>query len=329
MSPLRRRLRSIPTVAAGAVGLTLLAPLWVVISAVFDLVTGARRLPTTRLLAFATAWCWLEVAGVTWAAALWVTGQRSNLRAHYALQRWWVTTLIGALRTTTGIRVAAHGAERLAPGPTILLARHASLADSLISAWVVTVQAQLRPHYVLKRELLMVPNLDVVGNRLPNCFIDRDGPDAADSVAALTATAARLGTADVMVIFPEGTRSSPDKRQRALDRIADRDPQRAQRLGGLTHLLPPRPGGTLALLRGAPQAAVAVAWHTGLDGLDTFRGMRRALRHSAPEVRFGIERVDRPTLPGPAGDVSPDVERWLDEQWLALDRQISAAAVTR
>jgi hypothetical protein len=59
--------------------------------------------------------------------------------------------------------------------------RHASIGDTLLASALVG-----RPHgifwlrYVLKRELLWDPCLDVVGNRLPHVFVDR----ASDRFAA-------------------------------------------------------------------------------------------------------------------------------------------------
>ena len=98
---------------------------------------------------------------------------------------------------------------------------------------------------------------------------------------------------EVAVIFAEGTRSTTAKRRRALERIAARDTARADRLDALRHLLPPRPGGAGALLSGAPDADVVLAWHTGFDGLDTFSGMIRALAAPLPPVRFVVRRVPR------------------------------------
>lgn len=319
MSTLRRRAVSITAVGCGAVLLTLTAPLWVPIAAVADLAMLRRRLPTVRLLAFATAWCWLEVCGVGAAGWLWVTRRRTDLAAHYALQRWWATRLMGTLRATTGITVEPSDAAILAPGPVIMLGRHASLADSLVSAWVITAGARMQPHYVLKRELLAVPNLDIVGNRLPNCFVDRQSADAEAELAKLRATAARLGADDVMVIFPEGTRSTPLKRERALAKIAERDPQRAARLSTLAHLLPPRPAGTLALLAGQPDADVVLAWHTGFDGWDSFGGIHRGVRRRPAPIRFEMTRIPRRELPRPE-----DLAQWLDAQWLDLDRRVGA-----
>ena len=125
-----------------------------------------------------------------------------------------------------------------------MLCRPASLADSLVSAWVVTSLAGLRPRYVLKRELLADPCLDIVGNRLPNYFLDRQAADSRLELDALTLLSAGMGLDDVAVIFPEGTRASPNKRERALSKLRERDPARAERLAGLQHLLPPRPAGS-------------------------------------------------------------------------------------
>lgn len=314
---LRRRVASVSMVTFGALALTAGAPLWVPATVFADLVTGRRRLPTTRLGAFATGWCWLEVIGVARATGLWLVGRAGDLDAHYRLQRWWITSLMGVLKRTTGISIDATGAECLAPGPVVMVCRHASLADSLLSAWVISDVAKMNPHYVLKRELLAVPNLDIVGNRLPNCFIDRESADANAELTRLSNAAARLGSKDVMVIFPEGTRATPAKRAAALTKIAATDPARAEELAGLRHLLPPRPGGTLAILAGRPNADVVVAWHTGFEGMDSFAGIHRALRDRPRTVVFRMERLDRGLV-----DAGNDPARWLDDQWLTMDERI-------
>ena len=123
------------------------------------------------------------------------------------------------------------------------------------------------------------------------------------------------------MIFPEGTRASARKRVRALERIAERDAGRAARLADLRHLLPPRPAGSLALLAGAPNADVVIAWHTGFDGLDTFGGILRALARPPVTARFVIRRVPRADVPtDPAAAAA-----WLDDAWLRADTEVAAA----
>ena len=85
-------------------------------------------------------------------------------------------------------------------------------------------------------------------------------------------------------------------------------------------LLPPRPAGSRALVEGAPDADVVLAWHTGFDGLDSFGGMMRRLARPLPPVRFVMRRVPRAEVP--AGDA---FDRWLDDEWLAMDAEVDRA----
>ena len=316
-STLRRRIVSIPALFLAAVILTLTIPLWAPVAALFDLVRGRLRLPTVRLLAFGVCWAWLEVCGVAGAFGLWCVGRARHHRAQYALQRWWAARLMGALRVTTGIAIEAADATALPPGPTIMLCRHASLADSLVSAWVVTSKARMNPRYVLKRELLVDPCLDIVGNRLPNHFLDRGADDSSAELAALCDLAAGLQADEVAIIFPEGTRAAAHKRERALTKIGERDPQRASKLAPLQHLLPPRPAGAAALLDGCPTADVVVAWHVGFDGLDTFGGILRHLSRRPTPVQFHAIRIPREQVPSADGFTA-----WLDDQWLLADAAV-------
>jgi 1-acyl-sn-glycerol-3-phosphate acyltransferase len=303
----RRRLVSIPAVVLGALALLVLLPIWLPVALVVDLVTEPRRLPRARLLLFALCWTWLETAALVRLAWVWATGGARDLRRMTAAQRWWASGLLGALRLTTA--------------PVVLLARHACLADSLVSAWVVVAPAALRVRFVLKRELLSDPCLDVAGNRLPNHFVDRDAPDSGPELAALSALTAGIGDDTCAAIFPEGTRANPGKRARALAKIAERDPERAARLGALRHLNPPRPAGSAALLAGAPDADVVVAWHVGFDGMDTFGGILRNLPPlSGRTVRYVAKRIPRAEVP--SGEA---FTRWLDDTWLDLDRAVDAA----
>jgi 1-acyl-sn-glycerol-3-phosphate acyltransferase len=224
------------------------------------------------------------------------------------------------LRRTTGISPRLEGAEALAGGNVVVLCRHASLADSLLSAWAIRGEADLWPRYVLKRELLLDPCLDIVGLRVPNYFVDREADDGETELNALRRLGATVGPGSAGVIFAEGTRANPVKRARALARIAERDPRRAERLAGLQRLLPPRPGGTAALVEGAARCDVVLAWHTGFDGLDSFRGMITRLARPLPPVRFVVRRVPRSEIPLGARFVD-----WLDEEWLRMDAEVDAA----
>jgi 1-acyl-sn-glycerol-3-phosphate acyltransferase len=317
---LRRRTFSVSALLAFAVLITLTIPLWLPSVVLVDVVRLRLRLPLARLLAFGVCWAWIEVIGVAHSFGTWLVGKGADPDTQYGLMKWWAGALMRALRSTIGISPQLEGAEALAGGNVIVLSRHASLADSLLSAWAIRVQADLWPRYVLKRELLLDPCLDIVGLRVPNHFLDRESPDHDGELAALRELASGVGEGSAAVIFTEGTRSNPTKRARALDKIAERDPERAARLGALRRLLPPRPGGSRALLEGAPGADVVLAWHTGFDGLDSFGGVVSTLAKPLPPVRFVVRRVPRREVP--VGDAFP---RWLDDQWLRMDAEVDAA----
>ncbi len=317
METIRRRLVSVPGLYLVAILLLATLPLWLVLAALADAARGRFRLPTARLLGFGLCWAWLESIGVTAAGLLWITGQRKNEAAHYRVMRWWAARLMAALRVTTGIKVAQVDADCLSPGPVILLCRHASLADSLVSAWVTTTLLGMQPRYVLKRELLADPCLDIVGHRVPNYFLDRNATDSEAELAEVRKLSAGMSKTQLAVIFPEGTRASVNKRERALVKIAERDPERAQRMASLRHLLPVRPAGSAALVEGCPTADVVIGWHVGFEGLDNFGGILRHLSHSPRPIRFCTRRIARSEVPAGAA-----FARWLDDVWLQADEAV-------
>lgn len=319
-----RRIVSVPGLYLLGLVLVLAIPLWLTVTLVLDVVTAPRRMPRTRLMGFAVWWAWLEIFGLTRSGWLFATGRARSLPPNFALQRWWANGLVVGLRLTCRLTLEPRHIEVLTPGPVIVLPRHASLADALLSAWFVT-RPGLLPRYVLKRELLVDPCLDVAGNRIPNHFLDRQALDSQPELDAIRDLATGVqGPDDCMVIFPEGTRANPDKRARGLARIAERNPERAARLGALRHLNPPRPAGTLAVLAGAPTADVVIMAHAGFEGLDTFGGILKRIPGAAPIVLDCI-RIPRAEVP----ESDADRAAWLDDQWLALDDRVGALLAER
>jgi 1-acyl-sn-glycerol-3-phosphate acyltransferase len=324
MSTAGRRLRSIPAVLVAALLLLVLLPVWLPLAALVDALRGKFRLPAARLLLFGLCWTWLETIGIVVSFWLWATRRAWNLQAHYRLQRWWAANLMRSLQFTTGFRVEATEARCLTPGPAIMLCRHASLADSLLSAWVVTSVVRMNPRYVLKRELMLDPCLDIVGNRLPNHFLDRDAADSSVELDALRTLSMNMAPDEIAIIFPEGTRATPAKRDRALEKLRERDPQRAARLEGLRHVLPPRPAGSAALVEGHGAADVVFAWHVGFDGLDNFGAILRHLERTPRPVQFHARRVARVAVP--SGEA---FTQWLDEQWALVDNDVAELLRTK
>jgi 1-acyl-sn-glycerol-3-phosphate acyltransferase len=310
-----RRLVTVPAVGTVATVLGGSIALWGPIAATADLLTAPKRLPRLRLLSFALTWSALESAGVGVSTVLWAARRSDDERAHYTLQRWWADRLVSALRHLGGLSFEVHGLERLAPGPVVICCGHSSIADSLLPAWLLG-QVGMRPRYVLKDELQLDPCLDIVGNRLPNHFVDRDPQDSVTELRQLELLATGMGVSDGAVIFPEGTVMTDGRRARAIERIAQRDPQRADRLRDLRVLGPVRAAGTAALLSGAPDADLVFVTHAGLEALQRLTDAPGAVPLDRP-VRVEITRVARTDVPS-----GEDFATWFDTQWCELDRNL-------
>lgn len=291
------------------------SPAWILVGLLVDLGRRRWRFPLVRLFAFAVCWSTTEILGVLAASALWCVGRAKHQDSNYALQRWWANALMTALRVTCGVTVEVGGDPQLPEGPMIVLSRHVSLADSLVSAWVLGNKRGRRPRYVLKKELAFDPCLDIVGHRLPNHFVDRESPNLTGESSSLSALATDLGPSDAVVIFPEGTRSNDSKRARRLAELGERNPARASRLGGLRFLLPPKPAGVVSLLAVSEHANVVVCAHVGFDGMDSFKGMIKRFGEAPVRSRFDLRLVPRP---------DNDPVEWLDSLWVQLDDRVAA-----
>jgi 1-acyl-sn-glycerol-3-phosphate acyltransferase len=312
-----RRAASISVFAILGAVLALALPITLPAAALIDLV-GRRRWATVRGLALLLVFYGLEIAGVVAAGWLWLTHVgRSDDRfvaANHRLQRWWTKSLLGAAFRLFALTLDVEGAEAAAGGPLIAMFRHVSVADTLLPMMLITEPHGVLLRWVLKIELLWDPCLDIVGNRLRNCFVSRMPETTARDVAAVGTLMDGLEPNEGVVIYPEGTRFTPAKRERLVAKLGETAAR-------FTHVLPPRLGGALALLaNNHVQADVVFCAHTGFEAItslgDLFNG-----RLIGNAIRVKLWRVPFEEIP-----TAPE-ERiaWLNEQWAAIDRHVSEA----
>ena len=321
----RRRVVSVPVVLVMFASVTALLPVLLAISLLVDAIRLAlRRTPPTiaRLILMLEAYLVAQAVGLCLLFGVWVAsgfgGSPRRLAAMtFAVQQAWAGWLMGCARSIFSLRIDLGDNSPAAQGPYVLAIRHTSIVDNLLPALAVSRPLGIRLRYVLKRELLVDPCFDVAGCRLPNHFVDRDSGDPQE-IERVRAISGGMGGRDAVLIYPEGTRATPAKRKRALERIAERNPARAEALADLGHSLPPRPGGIVALLEGAPEADVVVMVHAGLDGL---RGVAEVLDGGLVRVPIAIRLVRVPRRDIPAGGES----EWLDALWLRIDSWVAAA----
>ncbi len=313
--------------------LCVLTPMLLPVSVILGIVDVLRRkpLPLPRTVVFLWYYLLCEtvgilVSGLMWIAALLIGEPRSPagprfLTWNYELQRQWGAALGRGAFAIFGIKLDAEPVPPAADGsdrPILLFIRHASVADTLLAVMLITGSERTRLRYVLKRELLWDPCLDIVGNRIPNYFVSRDSTDSSAESAAVGRLMTGLGGGEGVLIYPEGTRFTPSKQRRIRARLDEGDDRlAAERARQLERVLPPRPGGYLELLRGnGPEIGADVLFcvHSGLEKSTSFNELTNGgLIGSHVSVRFW--RVPFSELPT---DDQARVD-WMHEQWKRVD----------
>jgi 1-acyl-sn-glycerol-3-phosphate acyltransferase len=319
-----RRAISIPLYVLLASVIWFGAPVWLLLAALLDCIRGTPlKLPATRTLLVIAVYLLAENIGVLTAAVLWlVTGggrfvsRLTWLRANAALQRAFTGALFRSVTGVFGMQVRAEGLEHAQRGPFLLFARHASTADTVLAAALVANPHQRRLRYVLKRELLWDPCLDIVGQRLPNAFVGREAEARGPQLERLRRLAAELGPGEGVLIYPEGSRFSPEKLARSLDGL---EPDLLAIAKGYRSVLPPRLAGPLALLEETRGHDVLILEHAGFEGARTFGELIRGALVGAT-LRVRLRRIASSEVP------TANVDRWLFEQWRETDGWVSASS---
>jgi 1-acyl-sn-glycerol-3-phosphate acyltransferase len=318
--PVRRRAITISLYMVTWVLLTLLAPVWLVAGLAVGVIRR-RSFVALRLLIFAWFFFGIAMVALVRLAVVFtfLRERPDQLQARlFQLQQWWATAILRAASRLLELDIEIEDADTALPGPAILLMRHASILDTLLPSVYVQGPTQWPVRYILKQELLFDPCLDIVGNALPNYFVDRTG-DRMREFEGIRELVKDLGD-DGVLIYPEGTRFSAEKLVRARKRVREQAPELAGAVDAWTHVLPPRPGGVLTLLDALPEVDCAILAHQGLEGLqkvkDVFSGSVIGSR-----VRGKVWRVRRSNIPA----TDEERIRWLYEQWSRVDAFVKDA----
>jgi hypothetical protein len=184
-----RRLVLTPMVIVFALGIIVLSPLLAVLALLFGLagLSRAGRMRNLRLVSFAVVWLTAEIVTLLVLLGLWVIsgfGGRMHTEPyqsrHYAVVRRFLDSLYRGVERTYGLRVEVEepeltAEERIArlARPVIVLSRHAGPGDSLLLVHQLLSVYGRRPRVIMTATLQFDPSLDVMGNRLPNVFIQR------------------------------------------------------------------------------------------------------------------------------------------------------------
>jgi len=319
-----RRTRGITLEIIAFILVTILLPVLLIGAAVVDLVLWLRRRKPwvgVRLTAFLWWFLFGEMRALATILFIWVStggpvgiGSMRRRVLLYRLRARWASSHLGGIRVLFGLRFEIEGLDQAEPGPVIIMMRHASIIDNMLPDSLVARTHGIGLRYVIKRELQMIPTIDIGGRWVPTNFVRRGSGDAEGEIQRLLGLTEDLREGEGILIYPEGTRFTPAKLERAQEIVRERQPEVAPLADRLEHLLPPRLGGPLALIEELPDVDVVFCGHVGFDGFqhisDIWAG---GLIGTTISVRFW--RSPAAELP------ASEQERieWLYGRWQELD----------
>ena len=300
---------------------TVLSPVLLLGAVIVDAVLWVRhRKPWMAIRLVAMLWWFLfgELRGLAILGLIWLAsgGRDSRTRRFrvYRLRQLWAAGHLGAIRRLFRLRFEIEGLDLLSPGPVVILMRHASIIDNAMPDAVFGRAHGLGLRFVLKRELRMLPTIDIGGGWVPTTFVHRASGAIERELAQLRKLALDLDPHEGILIYPEGTRHTDAKLARAQEIIRERQPEIAPLADTLRNVLPPRLGGPLALLDAARGTDVAFCGHVGLDGFEYIRDIW-AGGLVGTTVRVRLWRHDAADVPRDPDELT----RWLYAQWQVLD----------
>ncbi len=316
-----RRAKTFPAVIVGFVLVTALIPLWLPLSVLIDLFAPSRW---SRLRFMITMQVFLtgEVMGLTIALWFWLLPKGSGLAAKrrnqdrfYGLQWWWGGTFLRVLVRVFELDLKIEGEEAIEDGHILLLCRHASVFDTLVPPALVSQPYGLRLRYAVKQELQLDPCFDLFGQHTPHHFVRRGAGQTDAEVAEMQHLLAEFGPDDGLVIFPEGTRYTPEKRARVLQRLEERgETELLAHAKRLRHTLPPRLEGVLGVLERNDEADIVFCAAMGFEGIRKLPDLLTGVLVGRT-IRVAFWRVPLQEVP---------IEReqriaWLFERWHHID----------
>jgi 1-acyl-sn-glycerol-3-phosphate acyltransferase len=321
-----QRLVVAPLLVAVTVLLWTTLPLWLLGAGILSpFVPGWLR--PVRLLWIGVVHLTLESVALVELFGLWVASGfgwriRSPFfeRIHYDIAQAYLVVFFREARRVLRLKIETVGpAPDAYPGePLLVFCRHAGPGDSFTLMYALMHWYGREPRVVLKETLAWDPMLGVLLSRVPSRFVSGRPAPGRDLESEIGELARNLDENDAFVIFPEGGNFTPERRQRAINRLGRLGLQRmAERAEQMIHVLAPRPGGVLAALDAAPEADVLLVAHTGLDHVVSLADVW----HSLPmdkRLLMGWWRIPREEIP-----VGREARiEWLFEWWRRVDEWV-------
>jgi hypothetical protein len=310
-----------------------LSPALLALAALVSVATGRPQpLIFARLVVvyFALELGTLVACGVLWLASCGgsLMGTEPFQRLHYQLLRWFVRGFAASWSASLDIEVPAEEPTEATRAlesdrPLLFFSRHAGPGDSILLIDRLLTRFDRFPSVVFKQSITIDPCVDLIGHRLPHAVLDTSNQEQCEQ--RIEQVARGLRSRGVLLLFPEGGNFTAERRRRAVRKLWRTGRRReAAQAEQMSHVLPPRPTGALAALRGNPGADVIFGVHSGL-GLAAFP---REIWHATPlgktfNTHMWLSRAsERPAEP--EAQVA-----WIYDWWKRLDQWIEEQGTER
>ena len=311
VSKIRRRILSISVLFSVTIFLVFFAPIILPLGVLLSALTKYSSLINAIL--FLYGYLYFEVLGVIRLGFNWLFDRNdANFLGNTRnIQTWWSSGLLRLGKNLYRLNFQVTGIDQIKGPSAIILPRHTSLGDTVLPIVFFAHKRSEGLRYVLKRELLIIPCLDIAGNRLPNLFVDRSGLDTAKELKLIKDLVRETPGSESILLYPEGTRSSPAKRQS----LAKKNPNMVGLLERWPDLLPPRKGGPLTILEANIGKDVVFLAHTGFEGsasiLDLIDGswLNQKIHLHFWRIKFS--------------EIPKDKQKFLFEQWDFMQHHVS------
>ncbi len=310
VSKIRRRILSISILCLSALFLILLSPILLFLGLLISVFSKYSTLINAIL--FLYGYVYYELLGVAALGLNWLFDRKDTkfLENTRKIQTWWSNGLLSLGQRIYNLDFKVTGIAHIEGPSAIVMPRHTSLGDTVLPIVFFAHKRNEGLRYILKRELLVLPCLDIAGNRLPNLFIDRSGVDTNRELSLIEALLNETPQSESILIYPEGTRSSSSKRKS----LAKKNPDMTAFLERWPDLLPPRTGGPITILNHNTGKDIVFLAHLGFEGsanvLDLIDGS-----WLDQKIHLHFWRVQFSEIP-------EDKEKFLFEQWDAMQRQV-------
>jgi hypothetical protein len=320
-----RRVVVAPVVLALCLGLIALSPLFLAVAFLVDLLLPGNAWRTLRLVGFCLAYLIFEVAGIVWMFVLWLASgfglairSERMLSLHYGFMKWQLKQVNGAARAFFRLRIFIEDRPQPTPGPVLVFSRHAGPGNSLMLVGTIMIGYGRRPRIVMLAKLQWDPLYDMLGNRLPNRFIQHDPKNRDLYIDAISGLAEGMGDRDAFVLFPEGHDFTGRLRLRAIAHLRKKGfRNEAEKAERMRNVLPPRHRGTMAAIAAAPDADVVFVAHTVLEDIGSFGDLWSRIPFPGP-IRSRYWRIPPSEVP----KEEQELIDWLYAWWARIDAWI-------